>query len=157
MFLHADTRLPTGFEHHIREILDRPDTVAGAFRLSIDGSFPGLRVIEQLANFRSIRMGMPYGDQAIFIRADRFHGAGGFPEIPIMEDFEFMRRLRRKGRIGIAPVSVVTSARRYKEYGFWRTTGINQLVIVAYLMGVSTRRLARWYRSGLRRKSERTA
>jgi len=157
LFLHADTRLPPGFEHHVREVLDRPDTVAGAFRLGIDGSFPGLRVIEWLANFRSIRMGMPYGDQAIFIRADRFHGAGGFPEIPIMEDFEFMRRLRREGRIGIAPVSAVTSARRYQEHGFLRTTGINQLMIIAYLMGVSPKRLARWYRTGLRRKGNRPA
>jgi rSAM/selenodomain-associated transferase 2/rSAM/selenodomain-associated transferase 1 len=155
LFLHADTLLPPGFEEHVREVLGRPDTVAGAFRLGIDGGSLGLRVIEWLANFRSIRMGMPYGDQAIFIRADRFHGAGGFPEIPIMEDFEFMRRLRREGRIGIAPVSVVTSARRYKEYGFWRTTGINQVMIIAYLMGVSPGRLARWYQSGLRRKSHR--
>jgi rSAM/selenodomain-associated transferase 2/rSAM/selenodomain-associated transferase 1 len=152
LFLHADTRLPPGFEHHVREVLGRPDTVAGAFRLTIDGSFPGLRVIEWLANFRSIRMGMPYGDQGIFMLADRFHRAGGFPEIPIMEDFEFMRQRRREGCIGIAPVSAVTSARRYREYGFWRTTWINQLMIIAYLVGVSPKRLARWYRSGLRWK-----
>jgi rSAM/selenodomain-associated transferase 2/rSAM/selenodomain-associated transferase 1 len=153
LFLHADTRLPPGFERHIREILGRPDTVAGAFRLAIDGSFPGLRVIEWLANFRSIRMGMPYGDQAIFIHADRFHRAGGFPEIPVMEDFEFMRRRRREGRIGIAPASAVTSVRRYRKYGFWRTTWVNQLMIIAYLLGFSPGRLSRWYRSGLRRKS----
>lgn len=115
LFLHADTRLPPGFEHHVLEILDRPDTVAGAFRLGIDGHFPGLRVIEWLANFRSIRMGLPYGDQAIFMAADRFHRAGGFPEIPIMEDFAFVRRLRNQGRIGIARTAVTTSARRYEE------------------------------------------
>ncbi len=153
MFLHADTRLPLGFEHYVREILDRPDTVAGAFRLGIDGRFPGLRVIEWLANFRSICMGMPYGDQAIFIEADRFRRAGGFPEIPIMEDYAFMRRLRSQGRIGIARTAVTTSARRYDEYGFWRTTWINQLMILAYLVGVSPARLVRWYRSGLRRRA----
>lgn len=152
LFLHADTRLPPGFEHHVLEILDRPDTVAGAFRLGVDGHFPGLRVIEWLANFRSIFMGMPYGDQAIFISADRFHRAGGFPEIPIMEDFALMRRLRSQGRIGIARIAVATSSRRYDEYGFWRTTWINQLMILAYLLGISPARLARWYRSGLRRR-----
>ena len=152
LFLHADTRLPPGFEHHVREVLDRPDTVAGAFRLGIDGSLKGLRVIEWLANVRSVCMGMPYGDQAIFIEAARFVRAGGFPEIPIMEDFAFMRRLRREGRIGIAPVSVATSARRYNELGFWRATWINQLMIIGYLMGVSPERLARWYRSGVRRR-----
>ena len=153
LFLHADTRLPPGFEHHVLEILDRPDTAAGAFRLGIDGHFPGLRVIEWLANFRSICMGMPYGDQAIFIAADRFHRAGGFPEIPIMEDFALMRRLRSQGRIGIARTAVTTSARRYDEYGFWRTTWINQLMILAYLVGISPARLVRWYRSGLRRRA----
>jgi len=152
LFLHADTRLPPGFEHHVLEILDRPGTVAGAFRLRIDGGFSGLRVIEWLANVRSICMGMPYGDQAIFVPADRFHTAGGFPEIPIMEDFALIRRLRREGRIGIAAASVVTSARRYEEFGFWRTTWINQWMIVAYLMGVAPERLVRWYRSGLGRR-----
>ena len=153
LFLHADTRLPPGFEHHVREVLDRPDTVAGAFRLRIEGRFRGLRFIEGLANFRSIAMGMPYGDQAIFLRADRFLRTGGFPEMPIMEDFAFMRKLRREGRIGIARASVITSGRRYDEMGFWRTTGINQLVILAYLMGVPPERLARWYRTGLRRRA----
>jgi len=153
LFLHADTRLPPGFEHHVFEVLDRPDTVAGAFRLGIDGPSPGLRIIEWLANFRSICMGIPYGDQAIFLRAGRFRKTGGFPEIPIMEDFAFMQRLRRKGRIGIAPVAVSTSARRYEEFGFWRTTWINQIMIIAYLMGVSPARMARWYRSGMRRRT----
>jgi rSAM/selenodomain-associated transferase 2/rSAM/selenodomain-associated transferase 1 len=153
LFLHADTTLPPGFEHHVREILDRPDTVAGAFRLGIDGSFPGLRVIEWLANFRSICMGMPYGDQAIFITAQVFDRIGGFPEIPIMEDFAVMRRLRSQGRIGIARTAVTSSSRRYEELGFWRTTGINQLMIIAYLVGVSPARLARWYRSGLTRRT----
>ena len=154
LFLHADTGLPPGFEHHVLEVLDRPDTVAGAFRLGIDGCFPGLRIIEGLANFRSICMGMPYGDQAIFIAADRFHRAGGFPEIPIMEDFAFMRRLRNQGRIGIAPVAVATSVRRYEEFGLWRTTWINQLMILAYLARVPPAHLARWYRTGLRRRAD---
>ena len=153
LFLHADTSLPPGFEHHVREVLDRPDTIAGAFRLSIDGRFPGLRVIEWLANFRSICMGLPYGDQAIFIEADRFRRVGGFPEIPIMEDYAFMRRLRGQGRIGIARVAVATSSRRYDEFGLWRTTWINQVIIIGYLTGVSPARLARLYRSGPRRRA----
>ncbi len=150
LFLHADTRLPPGFEHHVREVLDRPDTVAGAFRLGIDGPYPGLRAVERMANLRSICLGMPYGDQAVFLRAGRFRELGGFPEIPIMEDFVFMRQLRREGRIGIAPVAVATSGRRYGELGLWRTTLINQLMILGYLAGVSPERLARWYRTGLR-------
>jgi hypothetical protein len=115
----------------------------------MEGDFRALRAIAWLAGFRSAFLGMPYGDQAIFLRARRFHEAGGFPEMPIMEDFALMRRLRREGRIGIAPVAAATSARRYRELGFWRTTGINQLMILGYLLGVSPERLARWYRTGL--------
>jgi hypothetical protein len=70
-----------------------------------------------------------------------------------MEDFAVMRRLRSQGRIGIARTAVTTSSRRYEELGFWRTTGINQLMIIAYLVGVSPARLARWYRSGLTRRT----
>ncbi len=70
---------------------------------------------------------------------------GGFPEIAIMEDFEFVRRLRQLGRITIASASVVTSPRRWLELGTLRTTLINQAVVFAYFMGVSPSRIARWY------------
>jgi rSAM/selenodomain-associated transferase 2 len=145
LFLHADTCLPERFDECVREALSRPDVVAGAFRLRFDSPRWGLRVIEWLANWRSTRLHMPYGDQAIFLRAETFHDIGGFPDIPVMEDFELMRRLRRRGRIRIAPVSVVTSARRWTERGVLKTTLINQAMIIAYLLGVSPSRLARWY------------
>ena len=148
LFLHADTILPAGFAWHIQETLSNPRNVAGAFRLGIAGPAPGLRIIERLANFRSVWMGMPYGDQAIFVRASSFAAIGGFPEMPIMEDFELMRRLRRQGRVRIAPSAVRTCGRRYDRIGVLRTTGINQAVIAAYLLGVRPARLARWYRSG---------
>jgi rSAM/selenodomain-associated transferase 2/rSAM/selenodomain-associated transferase 1 len=147
LFLHADTCLPHGFEHHVRQILGRPGTVAGAFRLRFDGKSPALRLIELLANVRSTSRAMPYGDQAIFLQADRFNRAGGFPEMPLMEDFELMRRLRRQGRIEIAPVAAVTSARRYEQKGALRTAMLNKMIILAYVMGVSPDRLAHWYRS----------
>jgi rSAM/selenodomain-associated transferase 2 len=148
LFLHADTSLPPGFDHYVRQILGRPGTVAGAFRLRFDGSGPALRLVEGLANLRSTWRSMPYGDQAIFIGAETFHSAGRFPEMALMEDFELVRRLRRQGRIGIAPAAVVTSARRYERKGALRTALINKMIIFGYLMGVSPDRLARWYRCG---------
>ncbi len=146
LFLHADTRLPSGYENHVHRILSRSGTAAGAFRLSIDDSFAGLRWIEKLAHFRSVRMAMPYGDQAIFLAKETFFRVGGFPEMPIMEDFELMRRLGRQGRIEIAPAPVLTSARRYREVGFFGTTLINQAIILAYLCGISPERSSNWYR-----------
>jgi uncharacterized protein len=141
VFLHGDTRLPEGWIDHVRRELHRPDVVAGAFELRIDSDRRGLRLIERLANFRSKVLGMPYGDQAIFIKANTFRALGGFPNQPIMEDFELMKRLRKVGRIRIAPAAVFTSARRWRKRGIWTMTAVNQLLILAYLMGVSPKRL----------------
>jgi len=91
---------------------------------------------------------MPYGDQAIFMRAGLFREIDGFPEIPIMEDFELVRRLRRRGPIEIAPAAVATSARRWLAKGTLRTTLKNQVIIMGYFLGVSPARLARWYNGG---------
>ena len=145
LFLHGDTRLPRGFDNHVRKILARPRAVAGAFQLGIDGQVPGLRIAERLVNLRSRRLQFPYGDQAIFLRADLFREMGGFPDIPIMEDFELIRRLRRRGRIVTAPVPVLTSARRWENLGILRTTLINYAIPLAYYLGASPSRLARWY------------
>jgi len=146
LFLHADTRLPGGFDQQILELLIRPGTVAGAFALGIDGPEIGLRLVEKLANFRSRFFQMPYGDQAIFLKADLFYSLGGFPEMDIMEDFVFVQRLKRTGRVAIAPVAVRTSGRRWRRIGILKTTVINQAVLLAYFLGRNPERLACWYR-----------
>jgi rSAM/selenodomain-associated transferase 2/rSAM/selenodomain-associated transferase 1 len=148
LFLHADTRLPFGFDHHVRRILSGNGTAAGAFLHAIEGGAGRFRAIERLANFRSVHLQMPYGDQGIFLKSERFREAGGFPELPIMEDFELMRRLRRLGSVEIAPSAVISSSRRYPEIGFAQTTSINQLMILGYMLRVPPERLAAWYRRG---------
>ncbi len=145
LFLHADTRLPENFDDYVRQVLGQPGVIAGAFQLRIDASSRGLSLIEEVANWRSRILQMPYGDQAIFLRASLFHDLGGFLNIPILEDFELVRRLRRRGRIKIAPVAVVTSARRWKNRGVWHTTILNHVVILAYYLGIQPARIARWY------------
>jgi len=142
LFLHADTRLPDGFDRHVRRLLAAPGAVAGAFELAIDGSQASLRVIERLANWRSRRLHMPYGDQAFFIRADAFRRVGGYPDLPVMEDYELMRRARPLGRIVIASAAATTSARRWLALGVWRTTLLNQVTIILYNLGFSPARLA---------------
>jgi hypothetical protein len=145
LFLHADTRLPRGFDGYVRGIIARSGVAAGAFRLRVDSNLPGLRMVEKLVNLRSRCLQFPYGDQAIFLRAELFWGMGGFPDMPIMEDFELVRRLRRGGRIVIAPVPILTSARRWKKLGVVRTTVINYAIPLAYYLGASPSRLTRWY------------
>jgi len=82
LFLHSDTRLPEGYDSCVREILADRAVAAGSFRLRIDGVGRGLRVIERVANRRSQWMALPYGDQALFLGADRFAKISGFAEIP---------------------------------------------------------------------------
>ena len=104
LFLHSDTKLATGFVEQMRDALNQPGVSAGAFQLTIDGIGFGLRVIELLVNFRSKILGMPYGDQGIFVSTDMFFSVGAFPLQPIMEDFELIRKLRKKGKVKILPL-----------------------------------------------------
>jgi rSAM/selenodomain-associated transferase 2 len=144
LFLHADTVLPPGFQRHVREVLARDGVSAGAFLLRIGAPRRALRLVERMANWRSNILQLPYGDQALFVKAETFRRVGGFPDIPLMEDFELMRRLRQLGRIEIAPVAVTTSARRWDHLGVWRATWTNQVCVFAYLLRISPRRIARW-------------
>ena len=146
LFLHADNRLPIGFHDHVHNTLGQLKVAAGAFRLKIDSSSRGLRLLESVTNWRSRLLQMPYGDQAIFVKKSVFWQVGGFPDLPIMEDFEFIRRVRRTGRIAIAPASTITSDRRWRRLGVLRTTLTNQWVILSFYLGADPHRLAQSYR-----------
>ena len=148
LFLHADTRLPPGFDTMIRQAVEISGIIAGAFILKIDAELASLRLVEKGVRWRSHFWQMPYGDQGIFLKREVFQAVGGFPELPIMEDFEFIRNLKRQGRIVTLPAPVITSARRWLKKGVWQTTFINQVVIVAYFFGVSPERIRSWYRRG---------
>lgn len=145
LFLHGDTLLPENYLEQVQTLL-KPGVVAGAFALKISGSMRGLGLVERLVGWRSRSCQLPYGDQALFLPAALFHELGGFADLPIMEDFELVSRLRKRGKIAISPTAVITSGRRWQKLGVLRTTLINQLILVGYRLGISPRRLARWYR-----------
>ncbi|MEN8142096.1 MAG: TIGR04283 family arsenosugar biosynthesis glycosyltransferase [Thermodesulfobacteriota bacterium] len=151
LFLHADTRLPPGFDHIIRECLNDPGKpIAGAFSLSIDLSGLGIRFIEWMASLRSRWLHLPYGDQALFMMKGTFEEAGKFPEIDLMEDFALAGKLKKSGHIRTVPEKVITAGRRWQELGVLKTTLINQGVIIGYLLGRSPTSLASWYRRSSR-------
>ncbi|MFW5803574.1 MAG: TIGR04283 family arsenosugar biosynthesis glycosyltransferase [Verrucomicrobiota bacterium] len=152
LFLHADTLLPEGYADTVRQTLENPAVVAGAFRFRTDGEGLGIRLVEWGTNLRSTAGGRPYGDQGLFLERRVFDELNGFPELPIMEDFEFVRRLRRRGRIVTVGDTIITSARRWRFLGPLRTTLRNQLVILGYRAGVPPERLARWYRAPSRKR-----
>lgn len=146
LFLHADSRLPAGFDKVVRRVLSDSAVAAGAFSLGIAADARSLRMVAWGANLRSRILGLPYGDQGLFLRASRFHRCGGFPDLPIMEDFVLMRRLRKTGAVVTVPDRILTSPRRWRRQGILRTTLVNQIIIMAYLLGVAPERLRRWYR-----------
>jgi len=146
LFLHSDTIPAPGFALLLRDSLQQTGVSAGAFSLAIAGKGFLLRLLELLINFRARAMQMPYGDQGLFMTSEMFSAVGGFPEQPIMEDFELVRKLRRKGKIAILPINATTSDRRWKRYGILQTTLLNQAIIICYLFGISPEKLAGWYR-----------
>lgn len=145
LFLHCDTRLPENFPSIVTETLENPLVAAGAFRLGIDHPAWPYRLVERGANLRSRLLHLPYGDQALFMKKKTFNQAGGFPEQPILEEITLLRRLRPLGNIHIARPQVTTSARRWQRLGVLQTTALNQLVLAGLILGISPRRLARFY------------
>lgn len=144
LFLHADTRLEEGWREAILEL--PPEVVAGAFRLAIEAPGGGYRLIEAMVVFRSSVLGRPFGDQGLFVRRATYERLGGFAPIPLMEDVELVRRLRREGRLAILRRRAVTSPRRWQRHGLVGTTLRNWSIQALYALGVSPERLARLYR-----------
>jgi rSAM/selenodomain-associated transferase 2/rSAM/selenodomain-associated transferase 1 len=145
LFLHADTRVPLGWDQIIEEAMADPGTIAGVFSFGVDIGGFSMRLFTKVANFRARWLHRPYGDQGLFLRKSTFEQLGGFPDIPIMDDLEIVRRLARLGRIVVVPTPAITSGRRWRRYGIWRTMWVNQICVIAYLLGVSPYRIARWY------------
>lgn len=147
LFLHADTKLPAGAGRRIAALCDDPAIAGGAFDLLIDSPRPVFRVIEKAASLRSRATRIPYGDQAVFIKAGVFHSIGGFRPLAIMEDIDLMQRLKRRGnRIRFADAAVRTSPRRWEKEGVLYTTLRNWLLSTFFYLGASPDRLKRYYR-----------
>lgn len=146
LFLHADTRLPENYPQIVARILSRPAVAAGAFRFQLDEPGTSYRWIERLVDWRCRLFELPYGDQAIFVRTAVLRQIGGYPGLPLMEDYELIRRLRKLGRIEVAGVAAATSARRWREMGGLTAACSNVACFTAYQLGVSAETLARWRR-----------
>lgn len=146
LFLHADTLLPAGWADEVCRLLADERVALAAFRLSIAHATPAERLIAAGANLRSRSWGVPYGDQALALRRATFAALGGFPDQPILEDWALARAARAHGRIALSPLSVVTSARRWRRLGPVRTLAINQAMLIGARLGIPADRLAAFYR-----------
>jgi len=144
-FLHADTRIPSGGLSAIENLMITQNGIAGgSFSLAFDDDSYVLRFFAMFSRINHILF--TYGDQGLFVRKDVFRVVGGFRDIPLMEDVDIQRRLRRIGRFVKIRHPMVTSARRYRARGNIRQQIVNIALVAFYYGGVSPARLKRYYR-----------
>lgn len=145
LFLHADTDFPDGGIEAIREAV-LAGAIGGGFLVRLDAPHGLLRLLPTLVNWRTRRLRVPLGDQGQFVTRDAFERLGGFHDWPILEDFDFVRRLRRSGTMAIIEQPVTPSTRRFEREGVLRAVARNWLLWALFLAGASPHRLARLYR-----------
>jgi len=145
LFLHADTRLPDGAVDSVAEAIDG-GAAGGCFRVRIDSPDPRLAVAAHIINWRARLWASASGDQALFVRRDLFERLGGYRELALCEDLDFVTRLARLGRFTVVDDEVVTSARRWHGHGVARTILLMWTLRLGFRLGVNPTRLARWYR-----------
>jgi uncharacterized protein len=143
VFLHADTRLPSRSAALVRAALARDGVSGGAFMWGTDDG-PMPRLFNWVGRVRMAVFRVPYGDQALFTSRRTFEDLGGFPVQPVMEDWEFARRLRRMGTLEILPERTLTSSRRWAEQGLLRPTFYYMAIIAGYRMGIDPVVLEGW-------------
>lgn len=144
LFLHSDSQPPEGALDAVRRAL-AAGAAAGAFSLAYRDAGPALRWIAAWANLRSRWLKLPFGDQGIFCARDAYDRAGGFRDLPVCDDLDLVRRLRRAGRFVILPEKTTTSPRRYRDRGTLAQVLVNWKVQIGYFAGVRPETLERWY------------
>ncbi len=145
LFLHADTWLPDGFAEAVTVACAQNGVVGGRFDVELSPSSFLLWLTGALINRRSRLTRIATGDQAIFVRREVFDRLGGYPEIPLMEDIELTRRMKRAGRVACLRDRVTTSARRWQQHGVVRTILLMWTLRALYFFGASPARLHRIY------------
>ena len=145
IFHHADSILTEAHLNAIAQALQNPEIIGGAFYRKFDARHPRLVWLEHVGRFLTRNGGSFFGDQSVFVRRDTFRALGGFAPIPLMEDMEFSRRLRRFGPVAVLDPPLQSSTRRHRGRGPWRTSLQNGLFIVLYKCGLPPIHLHRWY------------
>lgn len=149
-FQHVDTRPDPAALDQLRAALARPGTVGGGLALRFDRTTLALGYVAAMSNARARLLGWIFGDQAMFVRRSVFDALGGFPEIALMEDLEFSRRLSAAGRTVVLPATCTASARRFEQHGTLRLLGLTLWLKALYFAGTDPAELALRYTAGPR-------
>lgn len=147
LFLHADTRLPSGWNEMVEKAI-AAGAVGGAFRLAFDGGGARMATVAFWANVRTALTRVPYGDQAPFVRRDVYERLSGHRPWPLLEDVDFGTRLKRAGKVVILSAKARTSPRRYLDKGVARTVLTNWRILLRFRRGEEPEQLAAAYRRG---------
>jgi rSAM/selenodomain-associated transferase 2 len=148
-FLHADLQLPRNAAARIERVLADRRVAGGCFRLRFPPRPLIYRVSDSLGNAGVEVFGFALGDHGIFCRRAEFERLGGYPEVPILEDAEIYRALRRRGRMVQLRDEIASSPRAFQKYGPYRTTAVYFLILVLYVAGFPIgplNRIHRWFR-----------
>ena len=143
--VHADTRLPRGWTDAVARHLSTDR--AGWARLSFRSAARAARRVAAWANLRS-RLGLPYGDQTLLLPRALYDAAGGYEDVPLMEDVRLVSRLR--GRLAPMDLTILTDASRYEAEGWTRRGARNLSLLARHAMGADPAALSRSYRRALR-------
>lgn len=146
LFLHADTQLPDDAKTMIQAALTDHQVVGGRFDVRFDRPSMWGTIISGMMNWRSRLSGIATGDQALFVRRPIFEQMGGFADMPLMEDIDFSRRLKRTGATAALTATVTTSFRRWEQQGPLRTILLMWGLRFSYWVGIRPHTLNRWYR-----------
>ncbi len=145
LFHHVDSKLTAAHINAITRSLENAEIIGGGFYRAFDERHPGLRWLEKIERVHNRTFGTIYGDQSVFVRREIFQRLGGFAPLPLMEDVEFSRRLRRAGRIALLDPPMRSSPQRQMEQGSWRVTWRNLSFLIAFRCGISAPTLHRRY------------
>ncbi len=145
LFLHADTHLDS---HHVKQAMGEGALYQwGRFNVRLSGNHIMFRVIEWFINWRSRITSVATGDQCLFIRKKLFDEISGFSNIPLMEDVEICKRMRKRYKPKNIRTPVVTSSRRWHQGGVYKTIWLMWKIRFLYWRGVSPDKLANLYRN----------
>jgi rSAM/selenodomain-associated transferase 2 len=144
-FVHIDAEIPCGCLAEIERIMDDPNVAGGFFRIRLPQNLV-YRLTDSFAHYAGILLRMRCGDHGIFCRRTVFVDVGGFPEVPLMEDVEFFRRLQRRGRVTCSEKRILASPRRYQTIGPVRLTLAYGLIATLYVLGIPLKKLASIYK-----------
>ena len=143
-FLHADTLVPGNSDQLIVGALEGKQGW-GRFDVRLSGNQRLLRLVEGLMNLRSRMTGISTGDQGLFVTRHLFEEVGGYADIPLMEDIDLSKRLKRKTAPACIRKRLVTSSRRWEQRGILKTILLMWYLRLAYFVGVPAERLAMRY------------